>query len=363
MRSDTNLNKRFDAEGIDTRQYGSMPGVLDTNTKVQERRVLRSHSFSGNETNSVFLNQMGQAFADVSGLSGSDSLADGRAFAYFDYDHDGRTDIVLTNSNNPQLQLFRNEMRNVGNAVHLRLIGGNQASAATKEWSPRDGYGTHVVVELGDQKLRRELRCGDGFAAQNSRTLTIGIGQHQKADQITIEWTSGKRSHLDSLSAGWLATVHENQAEAAVVKAELVKAAIPQLSNLRPIPIATLNLTINADLAVVTTMATWCPVCAKEIPHLARLARATNGAIRFYGLPIDPEDDGTKLATYQKDKAPPYQILHPSDEQRNAVLELMQSRFADQPLPTTFVIDRSGNVLHLQKGIPTVSQLRLLIQR
>ena len=37
MRSDTNLRGRFTAEGVDTRDYGSMPGVLDTNTRVEGR--------------------------------------------------------------------------------------------------------------------------------------------------------------------------------------------------------------------------------------------------------------------------------------------------------------------------------------
>ena len=46
MRSDDNLQKRFAKEDIDARVYGSMPGVLDTNTEVDGKKVLRSHSFS-----------------------------------------------------------------------------------------------------------------------------------------------------------------------------------------------------------------------------------------------------------------------------------------------------------------------------
>lgn len=360
MRSDTNLNKRFTAEGIDTRQYGSMPGVLDTNTKVEGKRVLRSHSFSGKENNSLFHNRDGQRFDDISGISGLDSVADGRAFAYFDYDHDGKTDVVMTNSNNPQLQLFHNDIATTGNVVKVRLIGGNQTSAFSEEWSSRDGYGAHVIMEFDGNKLRRELRCGDGFAAQNSRTLTIGIGASKQVDKLSVEWPSGKRSDLGTVAAGSLATIYENPTEAQSKAPKLSAAELPKAAGTRPV-IAKLDLRTDADLAAVVTMATWCPICLQEIPHLARLANATRGGIRFYGLPIDPEDNSDKLLKYEKENAPPYEILAVTPDQRDAVRNLMNKKFADQPLPTTLIMDRAGNVLQLQKGLPTLSQLRMLV--
>ena len=54
MRSDSNLSKQFSEEGVDIRQYGVMPGVIDTSKEVDGNPVLRSHSFSGKESNSVF---------------------------------------------------------------------------------------------------------------------------------------------------------------------------------------------------------------------------------------------------------------------------------------------------------------------
>jgi thiol-disulfide isomerase/thioredoxin len=360
VRSDTNLNKKFAAEGIDTRQYGSMPGVLDTNTKVEGRRVLRSHSFSGRENNSVFHNRRGEGFDDISGISGLDSIADGRAFAYFDYDHDGRTDVVLTNSNSPQLQLFRNEISTAGNSVSVRLVGGNTGSSPSEEWSPRDGYGARVLVEVGAGKLLRELRCGDGFAAQNSRVLTIGIGRNKGVDKLSVVWPSRKRSDFGALAAGHLATVYENaaEAEAATGGVKIDPADFPLTAAPAP-AIAELKLPIEADLAVVVTMATWCPVCRGEIPRLARLGSATAGRMAFYGLPIDPDDSVEKLAQYQEDVSPPYEILSSiTAAQREAVGQLLETRFGERPLPATLIIDRAGRVLLARKGTPTLSQLR-----
>ena len=336
-----------------------MPGVLDTNTEVDGRRVLRSHSFSGRENNSALFNRGGNGFVDVSGVSGIDSIADGRAFAYFDYDRDGKTDLVLTNSNNPQLQLFHNDMRPAGNSVMVRLVGGNQSSQPSDEWSPRDGYGAHVIVETGGRSLRRELRCGDGFAAQNSRTLTIGIGSNEIAEKISVAWPSGKRSELTSISTGRIVTVFENQAEAESSASELTSAELPAPTKDTP-PVAVLDLPIDADLAVVVTMATWCPICLREIPHLARLSSVTKNSFTFYGLPIDPKDDSEKLVNYENENAPPYEILKITAGQRESILQLMNERFGDQPLPITLIVERSGKVVHFQKGTPTLSQLRSL---
>ena len=45
MRSDDNLQRRFAKEDIDARVYGNMPGVLDTNTKVNGKKVTTAKKF------------------------------------------------------------------------------------------------------------------------------------------------------------------------------------------------------------------------------------------------------------------------------------------------------------------------------
>ena len=51
-------------------------------------------SQSGYEHNNVFLSR-GDQFRDVSGVSGFDHVADGRALSRFDYDRDGWLDLAL----------------------------------------------------------------------------------------------------------------------------------------------------------------------------------------------------------------------------------------------------------------------------
>ncbi len=359
MRSDTNLNKRFRAEGVDVREYGAMPGVLDTNTEVDGQRVLRSHSFSGNEKNSVFYNRHGKQFSDISGVSGLDSIADGRAFAYFDYDRDGRTDIVLTNTNNPQLQLFRNTVDGVGNSICIRLIGGNTAAEPSDAWSPRDGYGARVLISAGEMELTRELRCGDGFAAQNSRVMTVGIGGNEAA-RVEVLWPSGKRGVVEGVPAGSSLTVHENPAEEPAVPVPMVAAKLPAPVPEKPAETLDLDLpTDRAPVTMVVNMATWCAVCRGEIPHLQRLADDAGDRVTFFGMPVDPSETEAEFAAYREGAAPPYNILEDTGAARREKMEaLLRSRFGETPLPSTVLLDRDNRVLGVFKGTPTLSELR-----
>ena len=362
MRSDSNLNKRFSEEGVDVREYGRMPGVLDTSKKVDGKPVLRSHSFSGNEGNSVFLNHDGKEFEDVSGVTGLDSLADGRAFSFFDYDRDGRSDLVLTNTNYPQLQLFRNKMKDAGRVVKVRLVGGNREAKANKEWSARDGYGAHVLVTVEGMTQRRELRAGDGFATQNSDTLVMGIGESEKVEGITVLWPSGKKSVIGEVAAGAVVTVFENATEGDVRIERETAATLREV--VTELPKEKLALPVTHKVNVVVTMATWCPVCRGEVPHLRRLRENLGKEVGFYSLPVDADDDRSKLQKFQKEVNPPYVILDSiSEGQREAVEALMKKSFGEHPLPTTLILDDEGNLLEAMKGTLTLSQVRLFLSR
>lgn len=337
-----------------------MPGVLDTSQEVDGKKVLRSHSFSGNEKNSFFLNLGGKDFADISGVSGLDSAADGRAFAFFDYDHDGREDLVLTNTNNPQLQLFHNEVKTSGESIAVSLVGGNTASAPSGEWSNRDGIGAHLLVGAGELKSRREFRAGDGFAAQNSKTMTIGIGQ-EKTASVTVLWPSGKVTKVPAVSSREQITIFENPKEGAAKVTPRHQVEIPE-EGLAELGDGTLNFDFEKDLNVVVTVATWCPVCRAEIPHLARLAEDAGGNVGFYGVPIDPSDDEAAVREFLAMEKPPYQIpVSMNAQRRTEVRNLMRRTFGSEPLPVTFLVNRQGRVIRAMKGTPTISGLRMLI--
>jgi len=58
--------------------------------------------------------------------------------------------------------------------------------------------------------LLREHRAGEGFSAQNSATLIVGLGAHLRADAVRVRWPSGRVQHLAEVAAGSLLTAYEN---------------------------------------------------------------------------------------------------------------------------------------------------------
>jgi len=105
------------------------PGALQLETDLYSSAAARLQSgasFSGHERNHVFLNQNGDDYVDVSGISGLDHPGDSRAFAVLDFDRDGWQDLAVVNANAPLFQLFRNRMDERGDAgrfVAIRFEG------------------------------------------------------------------------------------------------------------------------------------------------------------------------------------------------------------------------------------------------
>jgi hypothetical protein len=162
----------------------------------------------------LYLNQRGKSFVDVSGLSGLDSIADGRSFAYLDYDQDGWLDVAVASANAPQFELFHNEIGpsidEPRNQVSIRLVGGNAASLPSKTFSNRNGFGTKLVATLADgQVLYREHHSGAGMAAQNSDVIHLGLGSAASIEELKIIWPSGKTQTHHDVRPGSVHEFHE----------------------------------------------------------------------------------------------------------------------------------------------------------
>jgi len=340
-------------------------------------------SQSGHERNHLFVSRAGKEFMDVSGVSGLDHPGDARSFVLLDYDRDGWQDLAVANANAPLLLLYRNELEEMrgdgaekGRFIALRFVGGNRESAPSGEFSARDGYGAKVSVSLGDRTLVRELRCGEGLAAQNSSTMMIGIGPREEAASITVKWPSGIQQETHRIPAGSLVTVHEDPSQAPGGEPFEVQPYPGLRSQPRPRPpadkeridaplLAMREAEIrNAKVNLFTTMATWCEVCKGELPRVAGL-RAAFGPeeLGLFALPIDPNDSQEKLAAYKAEFTPAYDLLAelPLPE-RAQVSERVMRTFKIDVLPTTFVVDGSGFILDTVSGVPSISEIRGLLR-
>ena len=104
---------------------------------------------------------------------------------------------------------------------------------------------------------------------------------------------------------------------------------------------------------VVNFWATWCPPCRAEIPHFQAASRRYNGRIIFLGV-----DDGEPVATVAPFAAK-MGITYPIPlDTESAVSRL----YRVNSLPSTFFIDASGVIRHVQFGLVTEAVLEENVQ-
>ncbi len=342
-------------------------------------------SLSGLERNRLWINLEGREFLNLSGVSAIDDPADGRAVAMLDYDRDGWVDLAVVNANAPLLQLFRNQIAELGDArpaeppvIGIRFVGGNRESTSSDSWSNRNGIGASVRVSLGDVTLVREQRAGEGFAAQHSETLLIGTGKHPGAESVTVVWPSGRQQTLNNVTRNSLLTVFENPAESpsgtAFVVEDYAKPGTATRVASQPPPEEGSRFHLagapgldspkdEAQLRVYTSMATWCESCRGELPQIARMRATFNPSeIALFAVPVDQNDDHAMLEEYVAHHQPAYKMVFDvSDSELHSFNGIVQETLHAEGLPASIVTDRQGRVLHVGWGVPSISRIRLLL--
>ena len=128
-------------------------------------------------------------------------MSDGRSFALIDYDNDGWLDIALMSLNAPRFQLYKNQMGtwySENRSFKFQLVGGQTKAAASSELSNRDAIGARVLVTFSSgKKIMIQKQAGEGFASQNSATLSIGVTENDSVDSLLVRWPSGKESKIN----------------------------------------------------------------------------------------------------------------------------------------------------------------------
>ncbi len=375
MRTDEQVAAELDATGMAEQRWkgGATSGWM------AEPGGEISLSISGYERNRLFLGAGGRQFRDLSGVSGLDALADGRAFALTDYDRDGWQDVAAVNVNAPLMQLFHNDIAErggTGNAIALRFSGGNH-SPQPSGYSPRDGYGARATVSLGETELLREHRCGEGLAAQNSATMLVGIGNRAAADAVEVRWPGGTVQRSGPVSAGILLTVYENPAHSPTGKAFVAepylrpapagRAGPPRKEETGEFSLPSTSGEAGAGLALrmYTSTATWCPSCKASLPQLQALRDAfTEEELEMTGVPVDSDEGEEKLDAYAAKYRPAYGLRTDlSPKQVSEFSETLTRTTGLEALPATLITAADGRILLGIPGVPTISEIRSLLRR
>jgi len=330
----------------------------------------KGFSFSGYERDALFLNREGKKFSDISGVSGIDSITDGRAAVFADFDNDGDEDVFLTTIQGPGHLLFRN---NVGQDNHwLRIIleGGKETG--------RDAYGSVVRVKTSAGTLTKVKAGGSGYLSQSDPRLLFGLGQDAAAQSIEVTWPNGR---VEAFSADARAdnTLLLRYGTGIAQSIELAKTKLPdpltkaeslarglkfkvgeKVPSIQVQSISGTSSSLQSILrpgrrTVINLWATWCVPCLKEMPELDRLrAGLEKNGVDLIGLNVDAEPDG-RVQQFLKKVPVNYPIYI------GGVSAISQLFATDElTVPLSLVIDQNGRVEQFISGWSSETQRRVV---
>jgi hypothetical protein len=143
----------------------------------------------------------GNAFLDISHLSGADSDGDGRAVVAADFRNCGMMDLIVRQAGGGALLLYENQLpRKHYLKVSLRGSKFN-----------RQGIGARVTAMVKGQQIVREMYPGNGFRSQAPNIVHLGLADEQVVDRLTIRWPSGKVQVLEGVKGDRHIVVDESK--------------------------------------------------------------------------------------------------------------------------------------------------------
>ena len=359
----------------------------------------QGRSLSGNERNCCFLNLGSGQFATVSAVSGLDFLDDGRAVAVVDWDHDGDLDFWTSNRNAPRIRFLRNDTPSGNHFLALRLVG-------NRSTTNRDAIGARVEVVVRDLKageasghspLIKTLRAGEGFLAQSSKWLHFGLGRTQQIESVSVRWPDGTVEKFAGLERNRRYVLKQGVSEEGRLVAgphspemwerpgriktfSRATADLPAQSDPARIPLVTLlpvpqtsyvtldspsgdssrrPLPLGEDRFVLVNLwASWCRPCRVELKEFTeREAELRAAGIEILALSVDGLGDNRSDAELAHDVLSELEFPFNAGVATPELLQTMNDLYhrlsplwRPLPLPSSFLIDRSGHLAVIYKG-------------
>ncbi len=351
------------------------PGNTDYQNHHMTEIFEKGLSFSGFERDGLYLSRGDGTYLEISGVSGLDSIGDGRGCSFADLDNDGDLDVVVVPVQNEGRRLYRNNVGQENGFIRVSLEGTQSA---------RDAFGTVVRLRtpLGTQTKIKS--GGSGFVSAGDPRLVFGLGprsgQHESYE-LTVTWPSGLVETYPDVRAGQSLRLVEGAGTVEMVSERLRSLPDPEPASEQlfhslafrkgePLPdlsVVTLpssssgssgtlgSLLKPGRKTVVNFWATWCVPCSVEMPELSRLQdKLAAAGVDLIGISLD---------FGQRDAALSY-LEERSIRYKNVLLDEkdIEKIYASPQLtvPLTLLVDEEGRVLEAHSGWSAETRARLL---
>ena len=313
---------------------GIGPGIGNSDPARQLQLMVRSGlSFSGNESHVIFKNEKGKSFKDISSISGLDLKDDGRAVCFSDWDQDGDLDVWISNRNGPQIRYLKNNHGNRNNSLTLKLIGQKCNS---------DAIGARVILKTDDGLTQtRTINAGSGFLSQSTKFLHFGLGEFDKANELTIYWPGFKPQTITGLSAGHYSIRQELEPAPFQIRSSDTKRASPirkpddRTLLAQILPVSSIFELSENDIQKPSLLSLTRDECEKCQNQLEKWNEAP------------PEGVEIKIQNIDKLKITKPELLE--------LFQITYDHFFDIfsraiPTPVSFLIDTNGNLRSIYRG-------------
>lgn len=325
-------------------------------------------SFSGFERDKLYLSLEGEKFVDISGLSGLDSVTDGRGAAYGDFDNDGDYDVFLTTLQGQVHHLFRNNVGQEGNFVRVALEGRK---------SGRNAYGSEVRLKTSAGLLTKIKAGGSGFVSQSDPRLLFGLGREEKAEWLEVRWPSGERQRFEGIAAGSSVKVIEGKETLEFLEAP--RTALPDPAGDEALFLQALRYgpgdefpavkMIDAEQGetdfhayrkpgrayLVNFWATYCVPCREEMPQLQKLAADLKASgVEVVGISLDMGKQRAKVPRFLQRMGVTYPVFT-TEESVFAQIFSREEIF----IPLSFLIDEQGRITDVLTGWSETAENRI----
>jgi len=344
-------------------------------------QVLIHQSIASHQRNVLLRNDGRGGFDEVAGTVGLDLDQDGRSFAVFDYDQDGDPDLVVMAARGaPQLRLFRNDFKDRGASLALRLVGrgttlpGGAGPRAGRK-SNRDAIGARVTVVTDRVRLTKVVNAGSGFLSQHSKELLFGLGSSGRIVTFTVQWPSGATQVFADLPMNQRLVLEEGgepQAEpfrtvpSAAHQLRAREPGLPPASSwlYEPFPGPEFSLPdlhgqvhTPADLRGHPALVLlWAPTAAGS-PLALRALAAGAGELAKAGIPslavaLDTSAESARSSALANGAATVPVLVADEDAGRSLAI-LYRHLFMNRqplPLPTALLLDALGRVVQVYRG-------------
>jgi peroxiredoxin len=318
----------------------------------------KGFSFSGYERDLLSLNLGQGKFLAISGISGVDSISDGRGSVFGDFDNDGDPDIFLTTAQGEAHYLFRNNVGAQNGFLRIDVQGTRAA---------RDAFGTVVRVKTASGLQTKLKTGGSGFLSHHDSRLLFGLGEDDAAEWVEVVWPDRSVQRFENVPAGSAIRVVQGSSDFTALDERRFGLADPldkEETFLAGLGFALgerfpdLNLTADSGEplklhqllrsgrhTLLNIWATWCTPCAQEMPELQKLYPDLTGAgVDLVGVSVDL-DTVEHVSAYIRERKITYPI-YTTDE---AALETLYPR-GEATVPLTLLLDGEGRVLEIHSG-------------